>query len=99
MNRIPLNYTSTDKVMIIHPDGSISYEPNVRYQQPTIIRRTYRTTPKARYQYMIEQVNFNKIFFLRMFSLHRKENHIVVVNGVDIGVHVNVLYVIFVIEY
>ncbi len=61
MNRIPLNYTSTDHVMIINPDGSISYEPNVRYQQPTIIRRTYRTPPKPRYQYMIEQVIFNKI--------------------------------------
>jgi len=61
MNRIPLNYTSTDHVMIINPDGSVSYEPNVRYQQPTIIRRSYRRPPKSRYQYMIEQVDLTNI--------------------------------------
>ncbi len=57
MNRIPTNYTSTDQVMIVHPDGSISYEPNTRHQQPTIIRRSYRTPPKPKYRYMIEQVH------------------------------------------
>jgi hypothetical protein len=60
MTQIPLNYTSTDQVMIINPDGTISYEPNVRYQQPTIIRRTYSKPPRARYRYTIEQVNLTK---------------------------------------
>ena len=64
MSRIPLNHTSLDKVMIINPDGSITYEPNTKYQQPTIIRRTYRTEPRARYQYMIQQVHFNKMFVM-----------------------------------
>jgi hypothetical protein len=99
MNRIPMNYTSTDQVMIINPDGSVSYEPNVRYQQPTIIRRSYRTPPKPKYHYMIEQVKLTNIFLSMFVIFDRKESHIVVANGVDIGVHVNVLYVIFVIEY
>lgn len=55
--KIPLNYSSMDHVMIINPDGTVSYEPNVHYQQPTIIRRTYRTPPKPKYRYKLEQVN------------------------------------------
>ena len=100
MNQIPLNHTSTDHVMIINPDGSVSYEPNTRYQQPTIIRRSYRTPPKSKYRYMIEQVHTNTSISCKcsLVSLPRKENRIVAVNVVDIGVHVIVKYVVVVIE-
>lgn len=105
---IPLIIQSTsnsyppDYVTIINPDGSISYETNVHYQQPTIIRRSYRTPPKSRYQYKIEQVFILfKIFviinFVYVLLLNRREKPIVVVNVVDIGVHVIVQYLIFVI--
>lgn len=99
MNPIPLNHTSTDHVMIINPDGSVQYEPNTRYQQPTIIRRTYRTPPKSKYRYKIEQVQINSNISRKYLpsSLSRKEKHIVGVNGVDIGVHEIVKYVVVVI--
>jgi hypothetical protein len=61
--QIPPNHTSLEQMMIINPDGSISYEPNVRYQQPTIIRRSYMKAPKPKYRYAIEQVCLSDIFF------------------------------------
>ena len=54
--QVPITSTRPDKVTIINPDGTVSYEPNVHYQQPTIIRRTYHRAPKPKYRYMIEQV-------------------------------------------
>ena len=54
--QMPLTSTAPDKVTIINPDGSVTYEPNLHYQKPTIIRRTYHKAPKPKYRYMIEQV-------------------------------------------
>lgn len=45
-----------DQIMIINPDGTISYEPNQRYKQPTIIRRTYRKAIHPKYRYVLQQV-------------------------------------------
>ncbi len=52
----PLNQNIPDYVTIINPDGSISYERNLHYQQPTIIRRSYAKARKSRYRYTLEQV-------------------------------------------
>lgn len=59
--QMPLTGTAPDKVTIINPDGSVTYEPNLHYQQPTIIRRTYHKAPKPKYRYMIEQVRSHSI--------------------------------------
>lgn len=67
MQQVPVNSTPPDKVTIINPDGSVSYEPNLYYQQPTIIRRTYRKPVKPKYRYMIEQV------FLLLIDLSERE--------------------------
>jgi hypothetical protein len=56
MMQMPATYTVPDKVTIINPDGTVTYEPNTQYQQPTIIRRTYRKPPKPKYRYTVEQV-------------------------------------------
>ena len=69
MSQIPVNYSSTDQVMIINPDGTVSYEPNIRYQQPTIIRRSYSRPPKPKYRYMIEQVSSMRSFFPHIYVL------------------------------
>ena len=93
------NETIPNYVTIINPDGSISYERNIHYQRPTIIRRNYATVRRTS---VIKQVHLLIImlFHYRLITLfNRKENLIVVVNGVEIGVLVNVLHVIFVIVY
>jgi len=66
------NQNAPDYVTIINPDGSISYEPNVHYQQPTIIRRSYAKVNRQRYRYNLEQVNSIKIalFFLHILFHH-----------------------------
>jgi len=56
-----------DYVTIINPDGSISYETNVHYQQPTIIRRSYAKDRPRRYRYALEQVHLIALFFLYIF--------------------------------
>ena len=48
--------TKPEYITIINPDGSISYEQNLHYEQPTIIRRTYSRPPKAKHRYKIAQV-------------------------------------------
>ncbi|CAF4556325.1 unnamed protein product [Rotaria sp. Silwood1] len=53
--RPPPNETIPDYVTIINPDGSISYEPNSHYQQPTIIRRSYAKINKKNYRYALQQ--------------------------------------------
>jgi hypothetical protein len=94
------NQNAPDYVTIIHPDGSISYEPNIHHhQQPTIIRRSYAKPRQSKYRYTLEQVYFISIACFFSYLFYRKEKHTIGVNGVDIGVLVNVLFVVFVIEY
>jgi hypothetical protein len=50
------NQNAPDYVTIINPDGGISYEKNIHYQQPTIIRRSYAKPRHSRYRYILEQV-------------------------------------------
>jgi hypothetical protein len=66
------NQSVPDYVTIINPDGSISYEPNVHYQKPTIIRRSYAKVNRQRYRYALEQVHSIKIalFFLHILFHH-----------------------------
>ena len=45
-----------DQIMIINPDGTITYKPHVRYQQPTTLTRSYIKPAKPKYQYTVEQV-------------------------------------------
>ena len=68
-NTIPLiaqNSTSLnipDYVTIINPDGSVTYEQNTRYQQPTIIRRSYAKSKVSKNRYTLEQVCLKKSDF------------------------------------
>ena len=100
INQIPLNPNFPEYVTIINPDGSVTYETNLHYQQPTIIRRSYAKRRKARQYYALEQVYFHDSdYFLFYILFNRKENHIVVVNGVDIVGLVIVQHLIFAIEF
>lgn len=54
-------------VTVINPDGTVSYERNTQYQQPTIIRRTYAKQEKPKQRYNLEQVNFIDIDHLFPF--------------------------------
>ena len=94
MIKIPAGSVSADRMMIINPDGSVTYEPNVRYQQPTIIRRTYQKPVKPKYRYMIEQVSRNQMVDRSdsCVCVFRKENRTDAVNGVGNGALVNVRY-------
>ena len=94
MIKIPAGSVSADKMMIINPDGSVTYEPNVRYQQPTIIRRTYQKPVKPKYRYMIEQVSRNETVHTSdsYVNVLRKGNRTDAVNGVGNGALVNVRY-------
>jgi hypothetical protein len=100
IGQTPLNPTFPDYVTVINPDGSITYEPNLHYQQPTIIRRSYAKARKARHRYALEQVHLINIAFhcMCIVLFNRKENHIVAVNGVNNGVPATVQHSIFVIE-
>ncbi|CAF0719977.1 unnamed protein product [Rotaria sordida] len=51
----PPDETIPDYVTIINPDGSVSYEPNTNYQQPTIIRRSYAPVNRKKYHYALQQ--------------------------------------------
>lgn len=87
------NY-SDDHSRVIVPN---SYETVIREPSPRIVRR-YIKPSKPKYRYTIEQVVL--LFSLYHLSvLFRKENLIVVVNGVVIGVHANVQCVNVVIGY
>lgn len=65
-NTIPLiaqnstSLTIPDYVTIINPDGSVTYEKNTRYQQPTIIRRSYAKSQVPKNRYTLEQVCLKK---------------------------------------
>lgn len=52
-----------EQIRMINSNETIINEPLVRYETPRIVRRTYRTPPKPRYQYMVEQVHFIIICF------------------------------------
>lgn len=68
-NTIPLiaqnstSLTIPDYVTIINPDGSVTYEKNTRYQQPTIIRRSYAKSTVPKNRYVLEQVCWKKSDF------------------------------------
>lgn len=64
-----LNPNFPEYVTIINPDGSVTYEPNLHYQQPTIIRRSYAKPRKARHRYALEQVPFISIIVFCFFYL------------------------------
>jgi hypothetical protein len=55
----PRNQNRHDQIMITNPNNEpFLYDSRVRYEQPTVVRRTYHRAPKPNYRYTIEQVNF-----------------------------------------
>ena len=91
-----------DQIMVINPDGSISYEPNLRYSQPTIIRRTYRKRALPKYRYILEQVRRLLVMtsqIIVFFNIRfRKLNRIDAVNGASTGALDDARVLIFAIE-